>query len=60
MGQFMWPNMMSHNMRPTIALGRAILPFSPTQGGTRASFDQFINNFRTSQNNMPSLFNSEV
>ncbi|KAI8536293.1 hypothetical protein RHMOL_Rhmol10G0246200 [Rhododendron molle] len=35
MGQFMWPNIMSHNMRPTMAQGGAILPFSPSmpQGG---------------------------
>ncbi|KAI8543652.1 hypothetical protein RHMOL_Rhmol08G0235600 [Rhododendron molle] len=26
MGQFMWPNIMSHNMRPTMAQGGAILP----------------------------------
>ncbi|KAI8536069.1 hypothetical protein RHMOL_Rhmol10G0227200 [Rhododendron molle] len=82
MGQFMWPNMMPHNMRPTMAQGGAILPFSPsmaqggaflpnmaqggaflpnmTQGRTGAGFDQFFNNFSTSQSNMPSLFNSEV
>ncbi|KAG5538779.1 hypothetical protein RHGRI_019359 [Rhododendron griersonianum] len=72
MGQFLWPNMMPHNMRPTMAQGGAILPFSPSmaqggailpnmaQGGTGAGFDQFFYNFPTSQSNMPSLFNSEV
>ncbi|XP_058223590.1 protein FAR1-RELATED SEQUENCE 5-like isoform X4 [Rhododendron vialii] len=59
MGQFMWPNMMLHNMQPTMAQGGAILP-NMAQGGTGASFDQFISNFPTSQNNMPNLFNSEV
>ncbi|XP_058217830.1 uncharacterized protein LOC131328885 isoform X5 [Rhododendron vialii] len=59
MGQFMWPNMMLHNMQPTMAQGGAILP-NMAQGGTGASFDQFITNFPTSQSNMPSLFNSEV
>ncbi|KAG5547270.1 hypothetical protein RHGRI_013070 [Rhododendron griersonianum] len=56
MGQLMWPNMKPHNMQPNIAQAGTILPFSPT--GT--SFNHFLNNFPTSQRNMPRLLNSQV
>ncbi|KAG5551633.1 hypothetical protein RHGRI_009900 [Rhododendron griersonianum] len=76
MGQLMWPNMMSHNMRPNMAQGGSILPAQggsilPAQGGsvlpfspslcpTGTSFNQFINNFSSSQNNMPSFTGTQV
>ncbi|KAG5542514.1 hypothetical protein RHGRI_022151 [Rhododendron griersonianum] len=44
---------------PNMAQGGAFLP-NMAQGRTGAGFDQFFNNFPTSQSNMPTLFNSEV
>ncbi|KAG5548856.1 hypothetical protein RHGRI_014272 [Rhododendron griersonianum] len=60
MGQLMWPNMTPHNMQPNMAQGRTILPFSPTLCPTGTDFDQFFNNFPTSQSNMSSLLNTHV
>ncbi|KAI8528333.1 hypothetical protein RHMOL_Rhmol12G0141500 [Rhododendron molle] len=60
MGHLMWPNMIPHNMQPNMAQGRIILPFSPTLCPTGTDFDQFFNNFPTSQSNMSSLLNTHV
>ncbi|KAI8543602.1 hypothetical protein RHMOL_Rhmol08G0231100 [Rhododendron molle] len=68
MGQLMWPNMMSHNMQPNMAQGgsvlpaqgRSVLPFSPSLCPTGIGFNQFINNFSSSQSNMPSFTGTQV
>ncbi|KAI8530417.1 hypothetical protein RHMOL_Rhmol11G0056600 [Rhododendron molle] len=67
-GQLMWPNMMSRNMRPNMAQGgsvlpaqgESVLPFSPSLCPTRTGFNQFINNFSSSQSNMPSFTGTQV
>ncbi|KAG5548530.1 hypothetical protein RHGRI_014023 [Rhododendron griersonianum] len=60
MGQLMWPNMMSHNMQPNMAQGGSVLPFSPSLCPIGTSFNQFINNFPSSQSTMPSFTGTQV
>ncbi|KAG5528582.1 hypothetical protein RHGRI_029312 [Rhododendron griersonianum] len=52
--------MMPHNMQPNMAQAGTILPFPPTLYPTGIGFNQFFNNFQTSQSNMPSSLHSQV
>ncbi|KAI8547375.1 hypothetical protein RHMOL_Rhmol07G0190700 [Rhododendron molle] len=58
MGQSMWPNMITHNMRPNMAEGGSIFQVSPSSYPTETGFNQFMYAFRSSQTNMPTLFSS--
>ncbi|XP_058207248.1 protein FAR1-RELATED SEQUENCE 6-like isoform X1 [Rhododendron vialii] len=60
MGQLMWPNMMPYTMRPNMVQGRSILPFSSSLCPTGIGFNQSMNNFPSSQSNIPSLLNNQV
>ncbi|KAI8563490.1 hypothetical protein RHMOL_Rhmol03G0114700 [Rhododendron molle] len=56
MGHSMWPNVMPHPMRPTMAQGGSIFPFFPTLCPTGTSLNQLMPSFPNSQ----SLLNGQV
>ncbi|KAG5536547.1 hypothetical protein RHGRI_024090 [Rhododendron griersonianum] len=58
MGQSMWPNMITHNMRPNMAQGGSIFQVSPSSCPTETGFNQFMYAFPSSQTNMPTSFSS--